>query len=120
MAQANYVSNAVRALITGAAAKPITNPVRAAHAEFVAALAGQPPWPIPLAADATDLEARADHLSKVLNAVSVYVTAILDDTAQNLAGGLDLRQIDALLSDLVSDVTGTLQRAAEGVAGRGA
>ena len=48
MAQADYVSNAIRALITGAGAKPSTNPVRAAHAEFVATLAGHPPWPIPL------------------------------------------------------------------------
>jgi hypothetical protein len=118
MAQADYLSNAVRALITGAGAKPSTNPVRAAHAEFVAALAAHPPWPIPLYADATDLEDRADHLKTVLNAVSVYVTAILDDTAQNLPGSLDLRQIDALLSDLTSDVTGTIQRAADAMAGR--
>jgi len=118
MAQAGYVSNAIRALITGAGAKPSTNPVRAAHAEFVAAVAEHPPWPIPLYADATDLEDRADHLNRVLNALSVYVTAILDDTAQNVPGGLDLRQIDALLSDLVSEVTGILQHAAEGMAGR--
>ena len=50
--------------------------------------------------------------------MSVYVTAILDDTAQNVPGGLDLRQIDALLSDLASDVTGTLQRAADAMAER--
>ncbi len=120
MAQADYVSNAVRALITGAGAKPSTNPVRTAHAEFVATLAGHPPWPIPLDSGPTDLEDRADHLKKVLNALSVYVTAVLDDTAQNVPGGLDLRSIDALLSDLASDVTGTIQRAADSVAGRGA
>ncbi|MGO9681186.1 MAG: hypothetical protein ACLPTZ_00985, partial [Beijerinckiaceae bacterium] len=100
MAQADYVSNAIRALITGANAKPSTNPVRAAHADFVTAMAGNPPWPIPLFADASDLEDRADHLKTVLAALTVYVTAILDDTAQNVLGGLDLRQIDALLSDL--------------------
>jgi hypothetical protein len=118
MAQADYVTNAIRALITGASAKLSTNPVRAAHVEFVAALAAQPPWPIPLDADATDLEDRADHLKKVLDALSVYVTAILDDTAQNILGGLDVRSIDALLSDLASDVTGTIQRAADAMAGR--
>ena len=118
MAQADYVSNAIRALITGAGAKPSTNPVRAAHAEFVATLAGHPPWPIPLEPDATDLEDRADHLNKVLNALSVYVTAILDDTTQNVPGGLDLRYIDSRLSDLASDVTGTIQRAADAKAGR--
>ena len=118
MAQADYVINSIRALTIGARAKPSANPVRAAHAEFVAAVAEHPPWPIPLYADATDLEDRADHLKKVLNALSVYVTAILDDTAQNVLGGLDLRQVDALLSDLTSDVTGTIQRAADAMAGR--
>ena len=118
MAQADYVSNGIRALITGADAKPSTNPVRAAHAEFVAAVAGHRPWPMPFRADVTDLEDRADHLEKVLEALSVYVTAILDDTAQNVPGGLDLRQIDALLSDLAFDVTGTIQRAADAMAGR--
>ena len=120
MAQADYVSSAVRAPSTGASAKSSTNPVRAAHAEFVTALAGAPPWPIPLFADAADLEDRADHLKKVLDAVSVYVTTILDDTAQNIPGGLDLRSIDALLSDLTSDVIGTIQRAADAVAERSA
>ena len=118
MAQADYLCNAIRALITGAGTYPPTNAVRAAHVEFVAALAGSPPWPTSLYADASDLEDRADHLKKVIDAVSVYVTAILDDTAQNVPGGLDLRQIDALLSDLASDVTGTLQRAADAMAER--
>ena len=56
----------------------------------------------------------------MLNVVPVYVTAILDDAAQNVPGGLDLRPIDALLSDLESDVTGTHRHAAEGTAGRSA
>ena len=118
MAQADYVTNAIRALITGAIAKPSTNPVQAAYADFVAALAGHPPRPIPVYADAVDLEDRADHLQKVLTALSAYLTVILDDTAQNVPGGLDLRQVDALLSDLASDVTGTLQHAAERMAWR--
>jgi hypothetical protein len=113
MAQAGYVTNAVCALITGAGEKPSTNSVRTAHAEFVTALAGQPPSPIPLFADATDLEDRAEHLKKVLNAVSVYVTALLSDTAQNVPGGLDVRYTDALLSDLASEVIGTIQGAAD-------
>jgi peptide subunit release factor 1 (eRF1) len=118
MAQAEHVSNAIRALITGANEKPPTNPVRAAHADFVTALAGLPPRPIPLFAYATDLEDRAEHLKKVLDALSVYLTAVLDDTAQNVPGGLDLRQIDALLSDLAAEVPGTIQRAADAVARR--
>jgi hypothetical protein len=118
MAQAGYVSNAVRPLITGAGSKPSTNPVHTAHAEFVTALARQPSCPIPLFADATDLEDRADHLKDVLIAVSIYLSALLGDTAQNVPGGLNLRSINALLSDLASDVTGTIQGAADDMAGR--
>jgi hypothetical protein len=101
-----------------AGAKPSASPVRAAYAEFIAALAGHPPRPIPLDADAIDLEDRADHLDKVLSALSVYVAVILDDTAQNVRGSLDLRDAEAVLADLASDVTGTIQQAADGMAGR--
>ena len=118
MAQANHVSSAIRALITGACAKPSTSPVRAAHAEFVAALAGHPPRPIPLDADAIDLEDRADHLDKVFSALSVYVAVILDDTAQNVPGRLDLRDAEGVLADLASDLTGAIQHAADDMAGR--
>jgi hypothetical protein len=100
-----------------AIAKPSVSPVLAAHPELVAALAGHPPRTIPLDADAIDLEDRADHLSKVLSALSVYVAVILDDTAQNVPGGLDLRDAEALLADLASDLTGTIQYAADGMAG---
>jgi hypothetical protein len=98
--------------------KSSASPVRAAHAEFVAALAGHPPRPIPLDADALDLEGRADHLDKVFGALLIYVTVILDDTAQNVPGGLDLPHIEAVLADLASDVTGTIQHAADDLAGR--
>jgi len=47
------------------------------------------------------------------------MTAVLDDTAQNALGGLDLRQIEALLSDLTSEVSGTVQRAADALGERG-
>ncbi len=99
-------------------AKLAGSPVLAAHAEFVAALAGHPPHTIPLDADAIDLEDRADHLNKVLRALSVYVAVILDDTAQNVPGTLDLPDIEAVLADLASDVTGNIQHAADGMAGR--
>jgi hypothetical protein len=118
MAQAEYVTTAIRSPITGADAKPSTKPFQAAYAEFVAVLVGHFSRPMPVYADAVDLEDRADHLDKVLTALSEYLTAILDDTAQNVPGGLDLRQIDALLFDLGSDLIGTLQCAVEGVAGR--
>ena len=76
MAQADYVTSAIHVPITGAGAKPTANPLQAPYAEFLAALAGHPPHPIPVYADATDLEGRADHLSEVLNALSAYLTAI--------------------------------------------
>jgi hypothetical protein len=119
MAQAEHVITAIRAPITGASEHlSTTTPIRLAHAEFVAALAGHPPRPIPIDADVLDLEDRADHLDKVFNALSVYVAIILDDTAQNAPGGLDLRDAEALLDDLASDLAGTIQLAADGMAGR--
>ena len=120
MAQAKYVTNAIRALITGAGAKSSTNQVRAGYAEFVAALAGHPPRRIPLNPDGFDLEDRVDHLNKVLNARSACLIAIRDNTAQNVPGGLDLRHVDAVLSGLTSDVAGTIQYAAASTAGRAA
>ena len=54
----------------------------------------------------------------MLKALSAYLTTILDDTAENLPGGLDLGQVNDLLSDLRSDVAGTLRNAAEGLPGR--
>jgi hypothetical protein len=81
-------------------------------------LAGHPPRPIPLEADALDLEDRADHLNTVFSALSVYVTVILDDTAQNVPGRLDLRDAEGVLADLASDVTGAIQHAADDMAGR--
>ena len=113
MAQADHVSNAIPALIPGAGAKPAINPVRAAHAEFVTALAAHPPWRIPLFPDASDLEDRADHLKLVFRALTGYLTTLLDDAAQNVPGGLDLRQSDALLSDLTSEAVGVIQKAAD-------
>jgi hypothetical protein len=56
----------------------------------------------------------------VLGALSVYVAVILDDTVQNVPGGLDLPDAEAVLADLASDVTGAIQRAAEDMTGRGA
>jgi hypothetical protein len=117
MAQAGYVTNAIPRLITGAS-ENLSTTVCAAHAEFLAALVGHPPRPIPIDADALDLEDRADHLNKVLGAMSVYVAVVLDDTAQNASGSLDLRDAEGVLADLVSDLTGAIQRAADDMAGR--
>jgi hypothetical protein len=105
--------------LTGnAGAKPSTSPALAAHAALVIALSAHPPRMIPLDADALDLEGRADHLTEVFNAFSVYLTVILDDTAQNVPGSLDLSDAEAVLVDLAADVTGAIQQAADSMAGR--
>jgi hypothetical protein len=118
MAQAEDVNNAISRLITGANEDLSTNkPVCLAHAEFVAALMGHPPRPIPINADAIDLEDRADHLSSVFCTLSTYLAIILDNTAQNVPRGLDLPDAEGLLADLEADVTGAIQRAADSMAG---
>ena len=81
-----------------ASAKPSAGPVPAAHVEFVAALSGQPPRPIPINADPIDLEDRADHLDRMFGTLSVYVTVILDDTAHNIPGGLDRTKVPSSAS----------------------
>ena len=118
MAQAKCVNNAICALITGASLKLSTSPIHAAHERFIVSLAGQRPRPILVDPDAADLHDRADHLDKVFNAVSAYVAVILDDTAQNTLGGLNLVHIEAVLSDLSSEVTDTIRHAADATAGR--
>jgi len=41
------------------------------------------------------------------------LTAVADDTAQNAPGKLEFCPIEAILSDLASDVTGAIQHAAD-------
>ncbi len=118
MAQANCVPSPIRAPITGASPKTSTKHIRSAHDELVVGLAGHPPRPIPLNPNAVDLEERTAHLKDLLTAVLAYLRAILDDTAQNVPGGLDLRQIDALLCDLICEMSGTIQHAADALPGR--
>jgi hypothetical protein len=118
MVQADSASNAIRALITGRITKQPTDPVCVAHTEFVAALAGHPPRPIPLEADRIDLEDRAAHLGQVFGALSVYVTVILNDTAQNAPSNLDLPDVEAHFADLAGDVVGIIEGAAEDMAWR--
>ena len=54
----------------------------------------------------------------MLSALSVYLAVVLDDTAQNVPGSLDLRDAEGVLADLASDVTGAIQHAADDMAGR--
>jgi hypothetical protein len=116
MAQAELVFIAGRSQITGTYPKPSTAPVGTAYAEFLAAL--HPPRPIPIVADSIDLQDRADHLNEVLGGLTAYLAIILDETAQNTPGSLDLRDAEAILVDLASDLSGAIQRAADEMAGR--
>jgi hypothetical protein len=118
MAQAEYLNSAISALVPGASTRPSSTPVRTAYAEFITDLAANPPWPIPICSDATHLQDRATHADRVLAALSAYLTALLEDAAENIPGGLDLRQIDAFLFDLASEVRGTFQDAIDRTAWR--
>ena len=118
MAQAGYVTTAIRSLDTGASPTPFSCPVLNAHAELLVALAAHPPQPIPAGVRAIDIEDRADHLDKVFKALIAYLAAILDDTAQNVRGRLDLPDALPILGDLASDVTGAVQHAADAMTGR--
>src|SRR5262249_21521503 len=59
-------STAIRELMSRGWPPKSTSPVRLAHIEFVAALAGNVPYPIYADVDSEDLDGRADHLEKVL------------------------------------------------------
>ena len=117
MAQAEHVTTAIPLCVTDGKAKASFNS-QAAHAKLLSALEGNLPRRIPLDTRSVHLEDRADHLDKVLQAMSVYVAELLDDTAENVPGGLELRFIKGALSDLASHVRGTIQQAAEDMAGR--
>jgi hypothetical protein len=114
MAQADSISTAIRQLMSRRRPPKSTSPVRLAHTEFVAALAGNVPHPIYAGANPDDLDGRADHLEKVFAALNAYLTAIISDTAQNIPGGtLDQRYIDNLFQDLSADALGVIRNAAE-------
>ena len=72
----------LRALITGAGAKPSTNAVRAAYLELLADLAGLHPHSSPL---------NPDNLNEVLTALSDHLNTTRYDTVQKVPGGLGLR-----------------------------
>jgi hypothetical protein len=84
MGQAERITTAIRELMSRGHPPKSTNPLRAAHAEFIGALAGDAPHPIHFEPDLADLKQRADHLEKVLAALHVYVTAIIAETAQSV------------------------------------
>jgi hypothetical protein len=116
MAQAECITTAIRELMSRGRPSKLASPVRLAHIEFVAALAGNVPHPIYVEVDSEDLDGRADHLEKVFAALHVYLTAIVADTAQNIPGGtLDRRYLDNLFQDLSADAVGVIRNAADDI-----
>ena len=107
MAQTNYITTAIRELMSPGRPPKSTSPVRLAHIEFIAALAGNVPYPIYANVDSEHLDGRAGHLEKVFAALHVYLTA---HTAQNM---LDRRYFDSVSQDLSADALCVTRNAAE-------
>jgi hypothetical protein len=113
MAQAEHISTAIRELMSRGRPVNSTNLVRAAHTEFVAALAGNAPHPIRSDANWEALEGRADHLEKTIAALHVYLSAIIAETAGDIpASTLDRRYLDGLFQQFSADVLGAIRDAA--------
>jgi hypothetical protein len=114
MAQAGRITTAIRQLMSRGRPPKSTSPLRLAHTELIAALAGNPPHPISVEVDSRDLEARADHLEKVFGALHVYFTAIIANTVQNGPGStLDHRYLDNVFQNLSADALCAIRNAAE-------
>jgi hypothetical protein len=87
--------------------------VRAAHTEFVAALAANAPRLLQSDANSEELEGRADHLEKVFAALHVYLTAVIAETVQDIpASTLDRRYLDGLFQQFSADAMGAIRDAA--------
>ena len=113
MAQAEHITTAIRELMSRGRPVNSTNLWRAAHTEFVAALAGNTPHPIRSDPDWEALEGRADHLEKMIAALHVYVTAIIAETARDIpANTLDRRYLEGLFQQFSAEVLGAIRDAA--------
>jgi hypothetical protein len=113
MAQAKGVSTTIRALMSRGQSPKSTSPVRRAHTELVAALAGNVPHAIYAEVDSEDLDGRADHLQEVFASLHVYVASIIADTMRHIPGGTFDRYLDNLFEDLSADPLGVIRNAAE-------
>jgi hypothetical protein len=114
MAEAEYITTAIRELMSRGRPPKSTSPVRLAHTEFVASLAGNRARPICADVDSEDLDGRADHLEKVFAALHVYLTAIIADMARDVPGGaLDRHYLDNLFRDWSVDALCMIRNAAE-------
>jgi hypothetical protein len=112
MAQAERVTTAIRELMSRGQPPKSTSP-RAAHTEFIAALAGNAPHPINPLPNSAELERCADHLEKVFAALQVYVTAIVADIVLNIPGStLDRRYLHGVFQKFLADAVGVIRNAA--------
>jgi hypothetical protein len=111
MAQAESVTTAIRELMSRGEPPKSTSPARAAHAEFVAGLAGNVPRRIHPEANSKDLEGRAEHLGKVFAALHVYLTAIIADAARTIPGS-NRRYLDDRFQEFSADALGVIRNAA--------
>jgi hypothetical protein len=119
MAQAEHITTAIRELMCRGQPLKTTNRVRAAHTEFVAALAGNAPHPIRSDANWKALEGRADHLEKTIAALHVYLSAIMAEAAEDIPEStLDRRYLDALFQQFSAHVLGAIRDAAAEMRGR--
>ena len=113
MAEADCITTVIRRLMSRGRPLKSTSAVRAAHTEFVAALAANAPWPLQCEANSKDLEGRADHLERVFAALHVYLAAIIAETAQDIpASTLDRRFLDGLFQQFSADAMGAIRDAA--------
>ena len=108
MAQAKGVSTTIRELMSRGQPPKSTSPVRRAHTELVAALAGNVPHAIYADVDSEDLDGRADYLEEVFASLHVYVTSIIADTTRHIPGGTLDR-----FEDLSADALDSIRNAAE-------
>jgi hypothetical protein len=103
----------------GAVRRPHPTPlavaaVQAAHIALIGALASLKPHRIigSYAADRFDILERAEHLEKVLAAVTVYTKAIVADTAYLAPIGY-IADETGFLADAASDIVGALKNAVD-------
>jgi hypothetical protein len=99
-------------------ARQLASEIRGAHAHLIARLAAVPPNMInPFhQADEDDLQLRADHLRMVLRATADYVGAFMRDTAYfSHAVQIERKYLDGLFDDVIGDLCGAIENAAETV-----
>jgi hypothetical protein len=94
-----------------AAVQPRSDALAVAYARLIAAVGPTSPLPLPIWPLVVDLEHRGEHVCGLLHAALAYLRAVMGDVAQNVPRDLDLRQIEALAADLLSEVQGTMRAA---------